>query len=401
MRAQLHRIVVILICLVFGVVGVSSPSAAADKKKAWPTKAHHKTRHRTSKPAKSVGASRSGGAAPAEDAAEDDDADESAEDDDTTSESKKNEAKRNEPKKELAKGRGKAKAKAKPADEEDDDEREASDERRGDDDDSDGDAPVVRRKARHARAAAGAAVAVELSAGPRAVHRSFTFNDPLSNYVPTAAKPYSYVLPAGPVPFVELGLYPGAFGASGLAANLGLVARYEKLLSTTTAGAGPTASTFGQQLEVGARGRIPLGDHELGLGAAWGKQAFHVNETDPGPAGGSQIPNVDYSFVALGADARVRLAPIELGAHLGTRLVYNTGSLAKNWFPTTKTTALEAGISMAYSVSSFFQVVAGADLLRYGFAFNPVPPGNAIVAGGAIDQYISGFLALRVSISGG
>ncbi len=400
MRAQLDRIVVILVCLVFGVVGVSSPSAAADKKKAWPTKSHHKTRHRISKPAKSAGASRSGGAAPAEDAAEDDEADESAEDDDTTSESKKNEAKRSEPKKELAKGRGKAKAKAKPAEEEDDDEREASDERRGDDD-SDGDAPVVRRKARHARAAAGGAVAVELSAGPRAVHRSFTFNDPLSNYVPTAAKPYSYVLPAGPVPFVELGFYPGAFGATGLAANLGLVARYEKLLSTTTAGAGPTASTFGQQLEVGARGRIPLGDHELGLGAAYGKQAFHVNETDPGPAGGSQIPNVDYSFVALGADARVRLAPIELGAHVGTRLVYNTGSLAKNWFPTTKTTALEAGVSIAYSVSSFFQVVAGADLLRYGFAFNPVPPRNAIVAGGAIDQYISGFLALRVSISGG
>jgi len=37
-------------------------------------------------------------------------------------------------------------------------------------------------------------------------------------------KPYSYSLPAGPVPFVDLGLYPGAFATRGFAANIGLVA---------------------------------------------------------------------------------------------------------------------------------------------------------------------------------
>ena len=48
-----------------------------------------------------------------------------------------------------------------------------------------------------------------------------------------------------------------------------------------------------------------------------------------------------------------------------------------------------------------FSIVAGVDFLRYAFNFNPVPTTNAVVAGGAVDQYISGYLALRVSISGG
>jgi hypothetical protein len=48
-----------------------------------------------------------------------------------------------------------------------------------------------------------------------------------------------------------------------------------------------------------------------------------------------------------------------------------------------------------------FTVVGGGELIRYGFDFNPVSTNAAFVAGGAVDQYISGYLALRVSFSGG
>jgi hypothetical protein len=387
MRAELTRVLVFLVCVVFGVGGVSSRAAAADtKKKSWPSKKHHKTHHKASKPAKAAGAKAS--AAPAEDADEDE-GDDSAEDD---QKDQKDDA-----------AKAKTKTKAKPSGEEG--AREASDDKGKDDDgEGEGDAGVVRRKAGRSTADEGGAapVAFEIAAGSRAVHRTFDFNDPLSNYNQAVAKPYSYTLPAGPVPFVELGLYPAAFATRGFAANIGLVARYEKLMGTKTAAAdGSTFSTLGQQLEVGARGRLPLGAHEVGLSATYGKQAFHVSATDPGPGAGSTLPNVDYTFAGVGADARLRLAPLELGAHVGTRFVFDTGSLGKNWFPTTKTTSIEAGVSVGYQLSSLFAVIAGADFLRYAFDFNPIPPTNPLIAGGAVDQYISGFLALRVSISGG
>jgi hypothetical protein len=381
MHARLTRLLLVVFVLFGLVVGVSSTAEAASKKK----KHAHKTHHHASKPAKATG---TGGAtkataAPAEEADEDegDEADDDEKQDD-------------------AKAKPKAKAAAS-----DEGSGEASDEK-GDDDDGDG--TVVHRKAKRPVAEEGdgsAPVALELSAGPRAIHRSFDFHDPLSDHNPTALKPYSYVLPAGPAPFVDLGIYPLAFATHGFLANIGLIGRYEKLIGTkTSAPGGATAlgfATYGQQLEVGARVRLPLGAHEVGVGASYGKHAFHVSANDPGPSAGSTVPNVDYTFIGVGVDARVRLHPIELGAHVGTRFVSKTGALAEQWFNTTKTTSLAAGVSVGYQITPIFGVVAGADVLRYAFDFNPVDTSSLVVAGGAVDQYISGFLALRVSISGG
>jgi len=381
MHARLTR-VLLVVSIAFVFVGVSSTAAAAKKKKHA-----HKTHHHASKPAKATGTS--GGtkatAAPAEEDDEDE-GEESAEDDEKQ-------------------GDAKAKPKAKAA-ASDEGSGEASADKGGGDDD-DGDASVVRRKAKRPVSEEGgsAPVALELSAGPRLVHRTFDFHDPLSDHNPTALKPYSYVLPAGPAPFVDLAFYPLAFATRGFLANIGLIGRYEKLIGTkTSAPDGATAqgfATYGQQLEVGARVRLPLGAHEIGVGASYGKQAFHVSANDPGPSAGSTVPNVDYTFIGAGVDARLRLHPIELGAHVGTRFVSKTGALAEQWFNTTKTSSIAAGVSVAYQITPIFGVVAGADLLRYAFNFNPVDTSSLVVAGGAVDQYISGFLALRVSIPGG
>jgi hypothetical protein len=385
MHVQPTRLVPLLVCLAFGfgLLGVAAPAEAA-KKKSSASKKHHKAHHKSSSPAKAEGA-KGGAAAPAEEADEDDD--------DQSAESEKSDDTKAKP------------AKTAKAAKSDDDEKEASDDKSGGggDDDGDGDT-VVRRKAKKPaiEEEGPSLVAFELSAGPRVVHRTFDFNDPLSAHDPSAVKPYSYVLPGGPTPFVTLALYPAAFATHGGAANVGLVASYERLVGTKTTGAnGSSFSTLGQQLEVGLRARLPVAEHELGLTASYGKQTFQVNATDPGPAMGSTVPNVDYTFAAVGADARLRLSPVEIGAHVGTRFVFKTGSLAQNWFNTTKTTSIEGGLSVAYRVTPIFAVVVGGDVVRYGFNFNPVPTNSFFVAGGAVDQYLSGYLALRVSLSGG
>jgi hypothetical protein len=393
MRVQQLRVLLVF-CLAFGfgLVGVSSPAAAADKKKSWPSKKHHKA-HKASKPVKAS----TGGAAPATADDADDDSDDDA--DDSKSAAKDDSAK--------AKPKAKAQATdAKPSDDKaDDGEREASDDRSsgGGDDDDEGGSTVVHRKAKRPTMESGnkGAIALEVTAGPRGIHRTFDFNDPLYNRDPSAHQPFAYKLRLAPAPFLDLGFYPGAFATRGMAASFGLVARYEKLVATQTAdNNGNTFNTLGQQLEVGVRGRMPVGEHEVGVTASYGKHTFHIASDDPGPAMGSQVPNVDYTFVGLGIDGRVRLSPIEIGAHVGTRFVMKTGDLASVWFSTTKTTSIDAGFSIAYQLTPLFSVVGGMDFLRYAFDFNPVDPNAYLVAGGAVDQYISGFLALRVTLSG-
>ncbi|HVZ74611.1 MAG TPA: hypothetical protein VHJ20_19650 [Polyangia bacterium] len=316
----------------------------------------------------------------------------------------------------------KAKTASKPKPSEDDDEDDAKpvkkkaaasedeDEDKGDESggDDEGETPVVRKKARKhvAEEAEGPAMTgLELAVGSRALHRTFDFNDPLSAHNSAAATPDHYALAAGPVPFIDVGLYPGAFAGRGIASQIGIVGGYERLIGTSTVSNKGTANettttTTSQQYEVGLRGRTSLGDGEVGLTAAYGQQSFRVSASDAPPANGTGVPNVQYTFFRLGLDGRVPAGPISLGAHVGTRLVPKVGPLATQWFATTKTTSIEAGISASYALTPMFDIVVGADFLRYAFDFNPVRPNNPVVAGGAVDQYISGYLALRVAISG-
>jgi hypothetical protein len=400
MRISVLRGLAFLICLVclLGVspVGGSVAQAASD---SWSStkkkKHHHKKKHKTrSVPA--TGSMPGTKAAPADDKDDDDTGGEEAEDDSADKDEKgeKGDDAKERPSK------AKSDKKTAKADGEEHEGEDASGE--GDDN---GDAPVVRRKAHRVTddgSGGPAPLAFVLSAGPRVVHRTFDFHDPLTNYNPGATKPYSYSLPAGPAPFVDLALYPGAFAGRGIASQIGLVGRYEKLIGTkTNFDQGVSLSTFGQEFEVGLRGRLPLDANELGVTAAYGKHSFHVTDTDPGPTASAVVPNVDYTFVRLALDGRLDLGAVAFGARVGTRLVTSTGALGETWFPKTKTNSIEAGVEGAFKLTPVFSIVAGVDFLRYAFNFNPVPTSNAVVAGGAVDQYISGYLALRVSISGG
>ena len=379
MRAQLTRVLLVLVCLTVGLAGLSSSAAASDKK----SKKHHKhhKHHTAATPAKAVktGGAGAPAAAPADD--KDDEGDESAESDEKTDDTK-------------AKPKSKAQTSGDKAES-----SENSDDKKGGGDE-DGDSTVVRRKRPGAAPDGDAPIALELSVGPRALHRTFDFNDPLSNHVAGVQQPYAYKLNLAPAPFVDVAFYPAAFATRGLAASFGIVASYEKLVGTKTTDAhGASFDTLGQQFEVGLRGRLPVGEHEVGLTASYGKHTFHATQTDPGPTTGA-VPNVDYTFAGIGADVRLRLSPIEIGAHVGTRLVFDTGALGQLWFSTTKTSSIDAGVSLAYKLTPLFSVVGGVDFLRYAFNFNPITSMSTVVAGGAVDQYISGFLALRVTLPG-
>ncbi len=246
--------------------------------------------------------------------------------------------------------------------------------------------------------------ALEVTAGARALHRSFEYHDTPAQLYPTRGYNtlLTYKQPLAPALFARVDLFPFAFSARGPAANIGVSASFEKAL--------PTRAVFGEgtpeqqeltsdssELLLGLRGRLPLGAHELGLVAGYGQHLYALT----GDAGLPLVPDVDYSFFRLAADVSLRFDELTLGAHLGTRFVRDTGALQRDWFPSIKTQSLEAGVLLGYRVAPGVEVVAGFDLVRYAFDFNPIPA-NAdptYVAGGAVDQYASGWLGARFSLT--
>jgi len=255
----------------------------------------------------------------------------------------------------------------------------------------------------HEPASAGASP-LELTAGLRAVHRRFAYHDTPDQLFPNRPgllKAPGYTLPLGPAAFIDATLYPLAFGSRGPGAMFGITGGYEQNFATKSVYGTPerTLTTQASQFYAGLKVRVPISAHEIGLLAAYGQQTFKLTGDEANP----QVPDVAYKFIRLGAEVRLRFEAFSLAAHAGTRLVGSTGGLEHDWFPNrTKTQSLEAGVSAGYALGSGFEALFGFDLMRYAFNFNPNPPTanpyTQVIAGGAVDQYTSGWLALRYSV---
>ncbi|HEY5373872.1 MAG TPA: hypothetical protein VIK01_09290, partial [Polyangiaceae bacterium] len=255
---------------------------------------------------------------------------------------------------------------------------------------------------------------LELEAGLRAVHRSFTYHDTPAQLFPTRGypAPQTYKLPLGPAVFINGTIYPGAFATKGAGGDFGITGGYELNFGTksvyNTAVAGDptktqqnTLTTKANQYFVGVKARVPFSTHELGFVVAYGQQVFNLLGDENAPT----VPDLWYKFVKGSLEGRFRFAEVSIGAHVGTRLVSNTGGLERDWFPGhVKTQSLEAGVSAGYTVAPGLDLLVGVDLIRYAFNFNPISntanPNTQVIAGGATDQYVSAFLGARYSLPG-
>ena len=248
--------------------------------------------------------------------------------------------------------------------------------------------------------------AIQVRLAVRALHRTFDFHDTLADHSPGAAQPIGFELPLGSVPFGELEVYPLDFAGLSGPFDLGLMGGFERLIGTSTTALENTAnqstlSTSSSQLYGGLRARYQLGPHELGLSAAYGQHAFAISDATLGGQRGALVPSVSYSFVRTGLDARLRFSELTLGAYLGTRFVRDTGSLERDWFPGgAHTKALEGNLFAGYRLFSGVDLMAGLDYLRYAFDFDSAGNAGPAIAGGAVDQYVSGWLGVEVHAAG-
>jgi hypothetical protein len=146
---------------------------------------------------------------------------------------------------------------------------------------------------------------LELLVGARLYSRSFVYSElELGNV-------FDYKLAIAPAIVSAARVYPFAFFRDDALGNLGIMAKLEVGIATSTnyAQPQPDGTTITHQLntgtsewQVGLRGRLPVGPHELGIFALYGAHSF-VLVGDEGPSADRPnrpyplVPDVNYTFI--------------------------------------------------------------------------------------------------------
>lgn len=252
---------------------------------------------------------------------------------------------------------------------------------------------------------------LEITAGLKPIHRTFTFHQTLADVRPQDGylQLLKYELPLGPMLFIDLDFYPGSLIGKGPLEWIGLTGGFEKGFATQSVynegktaadpgGAEKTLKTDIQAFYVGAKFRFPIGAHTLGAAGTYGQHTFTlIGDEGPYP----MIPDVKYDYAKIGIDGMFHFGDFMAGARIGKRFVFKTGALESVWFQNSvKTSSLEAGVTLGYRLVSMLDLVVGFDWLRYAFDFNPVEKRPSYVAGGAVDEYLMGNIGFRFHLPG-
>jgi hypothetical protein len=257
---------------------------------------------------------------------------------------------------------------------------------------------------------------LEFLLGARLYNRSFAYQDLRVGQV------YPYKLAIAPSIVASTRIYPFAFFRDDVLSNLGIMASLEVGIGTTTnyqqqQMMGPPVTyqldNGTSEWQAGLRGRLPLGESELGIFGLYGAHSFVLvgdegttpEKVLPDPL----VPDVDYRFLRFGFDARLRVRKLSVGAHFGARFLTSIHNVDQEywWFPGAQGSGIDFGINAAYQILNFMDIAAGADYIRYAFNFNGIPdnagqPGSTAqkIAGGATDIYLSGWFGLIFHFDG-
>lgn len=241
-----------------------------------------------------------------------------------------------------------------------------------------------------------AANALDINLGARFGTRNFAYNDPL----PGLRK---YAMSVSPNLRLAVRWYPVAHFEDGALSNIGLDLRGEVLIGVTSKNrAGQKFATSAHNLGVGLRGRLPFRTFEVGAVVGYGVHAFSLESTSKATP---DVPNATYGFLRAGLDARWQFYdPLYVSVQAAYLLGLSHGQIEdKAWFPHTSGDGVEAELAIGGSISRLIAVEAAIALQRYFMSFDPLPNDASVrnegrVAGGAVDQYVSGRVAMVIRL---
>jgi len=144
---------------------------------------------------------------------------------------------------------------------------------------------------------------------------------------------------------------------------------------------------------LGARFRIPFAAHTLTAVVGYGLQSFRIEAISP-TVSAPEIPDVDYSFMRLGAEVRFVFGWFVTELNFAYLPLFGTGQLSEpDWFPNNSGAGLEAGGVLGFLLADWVELRAAFEYRRFWFSLNP-EPGDARIAGGALDNYFKGSLGV-------
>jgi len=201
--------------------------------------------------------------------------------------------------------------------------------------------------------------------------------------------------------------YPASHFTRGWLTYLGIVAAGEYTPSATAqASGGASYPASASDYWGGVRLRNPFDGWDGSLTAGYGQHAFLIRSGTAAPRADLAAPDVSYSYLRIGADARVRLpGRFALMAGLAYRHVLSagttegTGAQSQAFFPKATLTAIDANLAVGFRINPLIEARLGADLRRYGFDMHPDAMDMRIVSG-AIDQYVAYWLDLAIVLDG-
>jgi len=227
----------------------------------------------------------------------------------------------------------------------------------------------------------------EIELGGEAAGRNFVYSDGLGSNL----RSYN-VFPAAMVT-VNVEVFPMA-GASGVLRDIGFTGAFSRsLFLDSSVPGGSSSATTETSYRAGLRVRIhPGGDQGtvIGISDAYASQSF-----DFGAIGGAlapQVPGVAYSANRTALDLRIPAGRLALLAEAGFRAVLDAGAVAQR-FRSTSVEGIDAELGGAFALTTGWELRLVGDYERYFYSFTPVP-GDAYVAGGAVDQFFGARLAL-------
>jgi hypothetical protein len=228
---------------------------------------------------------------------------------------------------------------------------------------------------------------LEADAGFEGGMRHFTYHDGITKNL------RDYQLSAAPLVALDGALYPFANSGAPVMQDFGLILGYAQAFAvqsmSDTAG---KLDTQWQRFYAGGRARARLGSSPqaviLEASGAYGGESFFFDSTST-----SSYPSVEYRFVQTNASVRVPIGRFAAMADGGYLFVLTAGDVASR-FPRSSVGGIDARVGGAFTLGAGFEARLMLSYRRFFYSMNPVP-GDALVAGGALDQFwgLSGSLA--------
>jgi hypothetical protein len=218
-----------------------------------------------------------------------------------------------------------------------------------------------------------------------------------------------YYLPAGPIVIVNVVAYPHGPTDRGPTSNLGFEAELQQGIVSSRPQIGANEARFDNTVHdfaAGVRYRFALpAEDEIFISATYGEDAF----TFSGPNRGDlAIPDTIYRYLRPGIGARLgvgrgwsiraALGYRALNAVSGIRGITNAGGpQIEALFPRLVVSGADADLVGDYSIDDRFAIRLGVGWRRYWYSMNS-RPGDAAIAGGAVDQSFVLTAALALTI---